>query len=780
MEGIMKRLSFLLILFIFFLAACDSDEVFEEYESPPEAPPETAVPPPTRPAADPEITIDPSFDKYDLWVNGPHLRGANIWQAVVIPDLDGLEFKGPGPVGPPYTQEDFDKLAALGANYVSISGPGLFTEQPPYEVDPGVQAHLDDLLAMIEQADMFATIGFRTGPGRSEYNLCCSGDSYFRGYFNDIVWEDQAAQDAWVEMWRYTAKRYRDNPIVAGYKLMVEPNSSGIFFGIYEPDEFYDQYAGTLYDWNQFYPRLVDGIREVDEQTPILVSGMGWSGLAWLNDIEPTDDPRSVYVVHQYEPQDDYTHQAPRGKNSYPGEFDLDYDREDDQFNREWLDEFLSPIDEFQARYGFPVAVDEFGVNRWVPGGAEFMADQMDLFDQRGLNSALWEWQTSWPPFAEDVHDMNFLLGPDPRNLDEVPNELMDAIVSYWARNEIRPSTLTAIPLETEIEIEDEASLPDLEGVRHWLYLIDVNLEQDIVDQIAASAHDMVVLDFIPSEENNSDYPMAQMIDQLHNAAHPKLVIAYIDIGEAESYRTYWQPGWGIGNPEWIITGDPDGWEGNYPVAYWYDEWQDIWLDEQTGLMRAILDAGFDGVYLDWVEAYSDETVATFAAEDGVDPRQEMIWFVGDLAEFGWLRNENFIVIGQNAAELAQNDEYADIVDAIAQEQVWFDGGADNEPPGDCPLPRTEADVDSDAYYDSLSPICQQQYDEFPESTLHVSSEYYLRDLTLAQSKCLVVFTVDYALEPENVAWVYKTSRGLGFVPFVGNRALDQFVAVIK
>jgi cysteinyl-tRNA synthetase len=270
---------------------------------------------------------------------------------------------------------------------------------------------------------------------------------------------------------------------------------------------------------------------------------------------------------------------------------------------------------------------------------------------------------------------------------------------------------------------------------------------------------------------------MAQVIDQLHNAPQPKLVIAYIDIGEAESYRTYWQPGWGIGSPEWIIAGDPDGWEGNFPVAYWYEAWQDIWLNEETGLMQAILDAGFDGVYLDWVEAYSDEDIAAFAAEDGVDARQEMIWFVGDLAEFGWRQNENFIVIGQNAAELARNDAYVDTVNAIAQEQVWFDGGADNEPPGDCPLPRTDADVDADAYYNSLPPACQQQYDEFPESTLHVSSEEYLRDLALAQSKGLLIFTVDYALEPENVAWVYETSRSLGFVPFVGSRALDQFVA---
>ena len=49
-------------------------------------------------------------DKWDLWIGGPHLRGANIWQAIVIPELDGSEFKGPGPVGPPYAQEDFDRL----------------------------------------------------------------------------------------------------------------------------------------------------------------------------------------------------------------------------------------------------------------------------------------------------------------------------------------------------------------------------------------------------------------------------------------------------------------------------------------------------------------------------------------------------------------------------------------------------------------------------------------------------------------------------------------------
>ncbi len=333
-------------------------------------------------------------------------------------------------------------------------------------------------------------------------------------------------------------------------------------------------------------------------------------------------------------------------------------------------------------------------------------------------------------------------------------------------------SLLLALSLIPALAQDD---LPALEDVTHWLYLIDVNLEQETIAQIVASSYDMVVIDFIASETNNTDYPLAEVIAQFHNAEHPKLVIAYIDTGQAEDFRTYWEPGWGIGEPEWIVALDPDGWEGNYPVAYWYDEYREIWLGE-GGYLQTIVEVGYDGVYLDWVEAYSDENVIAAAEAEGLDPIEEMIWWVGDIAEFTRDLRPGFIVIAQNAAELAENDEYVEIIDAIAQEQAWFDGGADNEPPGDCPLPRTEADVDTAAYRDSLSGVCREQYDNYPDSTLHVSSEEYLYHLLLAQEKGLPIFTVDYALESENIAWVYETSRSYGFVPFVANRMLDGYI----
>jgi uncharacterized protein (TIGR01370 family) len=792
----MRLRKYSVLILILICAACiqqPPEEVFEPPEPTLPTTPETIAPetpPPTEPPTSPPPPEPPEPpDKMDLWDNktGPHLRGANIHQRRVYPELDGPTFYGPGPVGTPYTQEDFDKLASLGCNYVNISHPGLFTEKPPYKLDKEIQDNLDNLLEMIEKADMFAVISFRTGPGRSEFTFMADdvGDWFDESYLNDTVWQDKEAQDAWVAMWKYTANRYKDNPIIAGFDLMVEPNSNETgsdymhdYLDIWDPEEFYADYGGTLYDWNQLYPRIITAIRKIDKDTPILVGGNGYSNIEWLPYVKVLSDPRIVYILHQYAPHQ-YTHQEYTSiECSYPGMCDTDWDDRKEQFDKNWLVDLLSTVDIFTTTHKVPVAVNEFGVIRWVPGAAQFMDGEMGIFEEKGMNSALWEWQSSWRAFYKEVNAFNFLFGPDPHNTEEVDNDLLQVIKRYWSYNTVRPSTFYSVTPSTPVpeELQPPKSRSErLAAVKYWFYFLDVNLEPDIIEKITNSVYDMVVIEYIPSDIENTDYPMASVVQRMRNASHPKLVIAYIDIGEAEDYRTYWQPDWRVGDPEWIAGDDPDGWEGNYPVAFWHEAWRNIWLGN-TGLLQGILDAGFDGVYLDWVEAYSDENVMEIAEDDGVDPLREMITWVKDIAEFTRSQNPDFIVIAQNASELSEYTDYLSIIDAIAQEQVWFDGGADDEPPGDCPLPRTEDDIDTEEYYSSLSEACQNTYDRYPDSTLHTSSEEYIYYLTMAQLKGKIIFTVDYALNPENVAWVYKTSRALGFIPFVSNRALNIYL----
>jgi hypothetical protein len=309
-------------------------------------------------------------------------------------------------------------------------------------MDEGVQANLDAMIEMAAEADLFAVITFRTGPGRSDFTFYRdgAGDWFDSDLLIESVWTDKKAQDGWAEMWRHTAERYRDHPAVVGYDLMCEPNSNDVALGFYEPEEFYPQYAGSTYDWNQFYPRIVAGIREVDRDTPILVSGMGWGGVRWLPYIEPIDDPRIVYTAHQYEPQSEYTHQDPPAANTYPGEFDLDWDGAADAFDRAWLEDFLSTLDDFRQDHGAPVAVNEFGVMRWVPNAADFMRDEIEAFEELGINHALWVWDPHWAPWTENVNGMNFRYGPDPENVTPVDNELQSVILEFWARGALRPS----------------------------------------------------------------------------------------------------------------------------------------------------------------------------------------------------------------------------------------------------------------------------------------------------------------------------------------------------
>lgn len=395
------------------------------------------------PPPPPEIDTT-TLDKWSLWTNGTQLRGVNIYQTVVVPELDGLEFKGPGPVGPPFVQEDFERLAALGVNYVNISHPGLYTEKPPYQVDEGVVANLDRLLEMIQAADMFAVISFRTGPGRAEWGLCCleeaGGDWLPESYLNDDVWVEQAAQDAWVEMWRYTAERYQGHPIVVGYDLMVEPNSNEVWLDEWEPDEFYDDHSDTLYDWNPLFHRITAGIREVDNETPIIVGGMSYSDWEWFPYIEPSGDARTIYAIHQYSPHR-YTHQYDDPEYGYPGELDLDWDGRDDDFDQGWLADLVAEVDEIGRGFDAPVVINEYGLVRWMPGGVEFIRDEMALFEMHGFNYAIWAWEPAWEPWTQGMDAFNLRFGTDPGNKqDDMDNELLRMLMEYWARNTVRPS----------------------------------------------------------------------------------------------------------------------------------------------------------------------------------------------------------------------------------------------------------------------------------------------------------------------------------------------------
>jgi cysteinyl-tRNA synthetase, unknown class len=149
----------------------------------------------------------------------------------------------------------------------------------------------------------------------------------------------------------------------------------------------------------------------------------------------------------------------------------------------------------------------------------------------------------------------------------------------------------------------DSADITKISQARNFLYLIDDTFptKQDFLNAVSATNYDLVIMDLFHDQVAWA----AADIDVLRTKQNggKRLVVCYLSIGEAENYRYYWQGTWRPGTPVWLEKENPD-WPGNYKVKYWYKDWQNIIFGNDNSYLKKILDAGFDGVYMDYVDAF--------------------------------------------------------------------------------------------------------------------------------------------------------------------------------
>jgi cysteinyl-tRNA synthetase len=150
---------------------------------------------------------------------------------------------------------------------------------------------------------------------------------------------------------------------------------------------------------------------------------------------------------------------------------------------------------------------------------------------------------------------------------------------------------------------ENTNNITSLIEAQNHLYLIgaDFPTKQDMISAIAATNFDIVLIDLFFGDTAFTAAEIAQL--KIKNNGAQRLVISYINVGAAEKYRYYWQDGWSLGNPKWLKK-HYDGYPDEFWVEYWHKEWKDIIFGNNDSYMKKIIDAGFDGAYLDNVEAY--------------------------------------------------------------------------------------------------------------------------------------------------------------------------------
>jgi cysteinyl-tRNA synthetase len=265
---------------------------------------------------------------------------------------------------------------------------------------------------------------------------------------------------------------------------------------------------------------------------------------------------------------------------------------------------------------------------------------------------------------------------------------------------------------------------PDWSSVKNFLY----QLQHADPDRIGLTAFDLIV---VPISTAGSS---PKVIPALKNSSGgPKIVLCYMSIGQTENYRWYWNPDWVKNPPDWLDA--PDGvWAGDYWVKYWMPEWQRIIYGTPDSYLDRILALGYDGVYLDRVDAYwyyQDQGRETAA--------REMVDFILDFTKYARRKHPGFGVFPQNAEELGSMfPDFMDAMTGIGVEDLYYGYPRDHEP----------------------SP---------PEWTAEREA---ILDQWAAAGK--LVLTIDYTARSEQITDDYARALARGYLPYVTDRSLGR------
>ncbi len=281
---------------------------------------------------------------------------------------------------------------------------------------------------------------------------------------------------------------------------------------------------------------------------------------------------------------------------------------------------------------------------------------------------------------------------------------------------------------------ETQASL--LDSVKTWAYQLK-DVTQDKIDKIAASPFDMVIIDSSMFPDGKEVRLSREQVESMKTKPDGgrRVVIAYFSAGECEDFRYYWKSEWNKKKPSWVYKSDKD-WKGDYIVKYWEPEWQKIIMGSPNSLIDRIVDAGFDGVSIDRVDAY-------YYFGDTNERRAQMVDLIKRISSYIRDKNPRAVILAQNAEELLDKPDYVAAIDATVKEDLIF-GISHKE------INNPQGDI-----------------------------EHSTKLLDDSKVKGKKVFVVEYLAKKENIAKAREYMKKHDFVLYVGQRDLYELSNVV-
>lgn len=235
-------------------------------------------------------------------------------------------------------EEDIRQLALEGFNSVRVPFNSRKLLEGPLNED-GYNAFqvglLDDVVGWCRKWGVYVILDMHGAPGgQTGANIDdCENDQ-------PELFTSSEHRQASIDLWRYLAKRYRDEWIVAGYDLLNEPLP-----------EFHGQYNDRV---EPLYRDMIAAIREVDDRHLIVVEGVHWS--TDFSVFTEKLDGNVLYQFHKY------------------------WNNPDTESIQKYLD--------FRDEWNVPIFMGEGGENDldWYAGGFR-------LFEDHRIGWNFWTWK---------------------------------------------------------------------------------------------------------------------------------------------------------------------------------------------------------------------------------------------------------------------------------------------------------------------------------------------------------------------------------------------------
>lgn len=231
-------------------------------------------------------------------------------------------------------------------------------------------------------------------------------------------------------------------------------------------------------------------------------------------------------------------------------------------------------------------AIDGYGIEELFYNGDSYAPDEYRLGMLRQVNSTL---KVMVADYLPDDNTSSAFQAADAEQFIAFPR-----VSSNYDYKTI-PGT---------VHQENANDIQTLAQAQNYLYLISTDSYSDkasFLSAIQQTNFDVVIIDAFFGDELLTASEVTSLKTKQNGGK--RLVISYMNIGSAEKYRYYWKKTWGLHHPLWLKK-KYDGYKDEIWVKFWKEEWQEIIYGNDDSYTKKLVNAGFDGAYLDNIEGF--------------------------------------------------------------------------------------------------------------------------------------------------------------------------------